>query len=52
MSSANFLAYYHERNETGGYIVDMGNVTATAQVNNPQALSAGRHVLLGIEARF
>ena len=52
VSSANFLAYYHERNETGGYIVDMGNGTTTAQVNNPQTLSAGRQVLLGIEARF
>ncbi len=52
VSSANFLAYYHERNNTGGYIVDMGNGSATAQVNNPQTLTAGRQVLLGVEARF
>ncbi len=52
VSSANFLAYFHEHNETGDYIVDMGNGTATAQVNNPQTLTAGRQVLFGIQARF
>jgi hypothetical protein len=52
VGSANFLAYYHEQNETGGYIVDLGDGRVAAQVNNPQTLSAGRQVLLGIEARF
>jgi hypothetical protein len=52
VSSADFLACYHERNESGGHIVDMGNGTETAQVNNPQTLTAGRQVLLGNAARF
>jgi hypothetical protein len=51
--SANFLAFYHEYGETGGYVVDTGSTGSIAtQVNNPQTRTPGRNVRLGVELGF
>jgi len=52
MGSANFLAYYHEHNATGGYIVDLGDRTVESQVRNPETRAPGLNALAGVELQF
>lgn|GEM_PF-3904614 len=52
MGSANFLAYYHEHNATGGYIVDLGDRTTESQVHNPETRAPGLNALAGVELQF
>jgi hypothetical protein len=52
VGSGNFLAFYHERRETGGYTFDADDQLISNQVSNPQTRAPGRNVLVGAEIQF